>query len=127
MSLQDVKDTPGSDASREHPSSFIPPSARAAYDKNVTIEEYMYYAKQTREEERVALPNPEKSTGMIDQVFRRTSVEQTLAAAPPADGHESPSDSNEKEKHGATSDLGRAVITKDEWRDASRLMRTASC
>lgn len=127
MSQKDVRESPTCNSSHEHPSSFIPPSARAAYDKNVTLEEYIYYAKQTRKEEQVALPNPDKSNGMIDQLLRRPSVEQSHSAGSPSDGVESPSGIHEKVNSEASTGLGRAVISNDEWRDASRLMRTASC
>lgn len=109
--------------SGEHPSTFISPCDRPAYDKSVTIEEYMHYAKLTRQEEKDLPPNPEKSGSFIDQVFRRKSVESAITA----NGTNSPTTADEKTGTQAQPLDGRATISPDEWRDASRLMRTASC
>ena len=126
MTSKEIKEYPKEGLPPEHPPSFIPPSARKAYDKDVTIEEYIHYARLTREEEKVQLPNPDKSAGMINQILRRPSVEQSLEATQPSDDSGLSNGHGESDK-AQTQKEGRAVITADEWRDASRLMRTASC
>jgi hypothetical protein len=108
----------------EHPPGFIAPSSRAAYDKHVTIEEYMYYAAKTREEERIQDANqPEESTGILAGLFKRKSGKKAAGAASPTISNEKTANSDDE----TTRANGRAVISPDEWRDASRLMRTASC
>lgn len=123
MANPDEKDGSGSDSAdgAVRPPTFIAPSDRPAYDTRVTLEEYMFYAKQTREEEKRELPNPEKSQGFLDQVFRRKSVDAGTVLS----GTDSPP-VNGKSGSITSSPEGRAQISADEWRNASRLMRTAS-
>lgn len=135
MSLQDSKekddlsDTP----TQQHPATFIPPSARKAYDTDVTIEEYMYYAKLTRAEQKNELPNPDKAGGITEQFKAHVLRRPSATPAPEVgdvNGSGSSSPPNEKDAARRQSEIktdGRAVITEDEWRNASRMMRTASC
>jgi hypothetical protein len=117
--------SPASNSSANaHPPGFIPPSSRAPYDKHVTLEEYMYYAAKTREQEKLEdANNPQEGTGILSGLFKRkTQKSGSLAPSSPTASHEKVANSDEE-----TSANGRAVISPDEWRDASRLMRTASC
>lgn len=123
------------------PSTFISPSQRKLYDSSVTFEEYVHYAQRTREEEKAQPATVE--TGIIGQIFRRQS-HATLEPmpAPYADDETADKSSGEKaalpDANGTTagdetseprrrSILSRhSVITDDEWRNASRALRTAS-
>ena len=125
MAIENTRDGLTTDRkdSSDRPSTFIAPSDRPAYDSTVTLEEYMYYARQTREEEKALVPNPEKAGGLLAQVFRRKAVD-TMVNTP---GAGSPNGASEKAALGGPEADGRAKISPDEWRNASRLMRTASC
>lgn len=106
-----------------HPPTFINPCDRKAYDRSVTLEEYMHYAKLTREEEKLDQPMDDKAVGFLQQVFRRKSVTAETAIS----GTQSPPSGDEKQRSPSDVAAGRAHISPSEWRDASRLMRTASC
>lgn len=129
MSLEDSKTNGHQDVGQQHSATFIPPSARKAYDKDVTFEEYIHYATKTRAEEKERLPNVDKSGGLLDQfkekVLRRGSA--TTAVAASTNGSDSPNEKDAPRRQSRLHDDGRAVITDDEWRNASRMMRTASC
>ena len=123
MPLDDAKDGGFQGGNLDHPATFISPSQRKAYDKGVSFEEYIYYAERTRAEQKEHLPNPEKAGGLIAQVLRRKSVssvhgQDSSSDSPGADTTQNGEKVDDRE--------GRAVITDDEWRNASRMMRTAS-
>ena len=73
MSSEDSKTNGDRNGGHQHPATFIPPSARKAYDKDVTFEEYIHYAAKTRTEEKQQLPNVDKSGGLLDQ-FKENST-----------------------------------------------------
>lgn len=98
-------------------STRIPPRARKLYDPDVTLEEYHYYARQTREEEKT-FESP------------KLQWRELLSRKPkPQDVHE-----GTDQKSGATvvskanlaHQSARLEITDEEWTNASRAMRTAS-
>lgn len=98
-------------------STRIPPRARKLYDPEVTLEEYHYYARQTREEEK-SFESPKLQWR---ELLSRKSK--------PHDAHVGMDD-----KSGATANphtnlahrSARLEITDEEWANASRAMRTAS-
>ncbi|OAP65406.1 hypothetical protein AYL99_01378 [Fonsecaea erecta] len=139
MSLADVKDG-GLPAKPDRPETYISPSQRKLYDSAVTFEEYVHYANRTREEEKAQQNIPDG--GIMQQVFRRKSsvaaaagvpVDNSVDAAekekaekavtPGANGH----DSQENEQPRRRSIFSRhSVVSEEEWRNASRALRTAS-
>jgi hypothetical protein len=118
----DGKMSSSKETGQRHP-TFIAPCDRPAYDKSVTLEEYMYYAKTTRQEEKDTPLSPAQSDSFLSQIFHRKTVDD--AAATPS-GTESPNGAHESNISQNSASDGRARISPDEWRDASRLMRTAS-
>ena len=114
------------------PSTLVHPSQRKMFDKDVTIEEYLHYAKITRAQEEADYRSPTMpKTGLLQQVLGRgpapPASPDTLAGTPGADVKEkqsiggSPEDTPRRRSR-----IGRASISNDEWVNASRVMRTAS-
>ena len=96
-------------------STYIKPQARLLHDPAVTFEEYQYYAWRTREVEK-HLESPQLRWRQI--INPRTNKEAPQNDAEP-DGNVSQANfANEGE---------RLQITDEEWTNASRAMRTASC
>lgn len=85
--------------------SYFPPSQRKIHDSDVTFEEYHYYAQRTREEQKLL----EAPQWQWKKVF--SSKKKDAHAV--------------DEKHETPSNTG-AVITEEEWTNASRSFRTAS-
>lgn len=115
--------------------TIVSPSSRKAFDPNITTEEYIHYAKLTRQQEETDYRSGDRpKTGLLHQILGRS-------AEPPAPPRSS-IDAGGSEKNGQDTDSnekhdgheGRrgsrisefAVITNDEWRNASRALRTAS-
>ncbi|EXJ73654.1 uncharacterized protein A1O5_03416 [Cladophialophora psammophila CBS 110553] len=141
MSLADAKDG-GLPVNTDRPKTYISPSQRKLYDPNVTFEEYIHYANRTREEEKTQQNIADG--GIIQQVFRRKSsvttqgvpvdngVATTAAekdapeksAAPGENGHGSQESAPQSRRRSLLS--RHSVITEEEWRNASRALRTAS-
>ena len=89
-------------------SGRILPHMRKMYDTDVTFEEYLYYAEQTREEE-------------LHQT--KTSYEQSFLSII----FPSKSSGGVQKEHSPTpSTDGTAVVTEEEWTNASRALRTAT-
>lgn len=85
-----------------------PPSQRKVHDTDVTFEEYDFYAKRTREEQRTKEAPVLIWRTAIQRLRRRESDHST---------------EHRDEKPAAPTGL---VITEDEWTNASRAFRTAS-
>ncbi|OAG34630.1 hypothetical protein AYO21_11226 [Fonsecaea monophora] len=139
MSLADAKDG-GLPVNPSRPETYISPSQRKLYDPGVTFEEYVHYANRTREEEKVQQHITDG--GIMQQVFRRKSSvtaegvpvnnggdttaekENTeKSVLPGTDSH----DSQEPTRPRRRSILSRhSLVTEEEWRNASRALRTAS-
>lgn len=101
------------DASPDAPThrAAIPPQTRKLYDNDVTLEEYRYYAKRTREEQRL-LPKPKTQwSRFFGRKDKNANADQPDVIA--------------VSKDVGTKD-GRAVISDEEWTNASRAFRTAS-
>lgn len=118
----------------DRPATFIHPSQRKTFDKDVTIEEYLHYAKLTRaeEEEENAKFRAKEKAGFLQNVFQRRDKE---SVSPPPVMPESAisNGSSEKDLHvdkekgeRRSSSRGHLIITNDEWANAARAMRTAS-
>ena len=96
------------------------------HDSGISFEEYYYYAQKTRELERnQPLDNLQKRT-IKDVIFHRAAVEKdTVATTGASAGSDHSSDEHEKGGHGQNGE-SHAVVTDDDWANASRMMRTAS-
>jgi len=128
--LGDIKDE-GDDLRIPSPDvpGYIRPQERLLHDPKVSFEEYHYYALKTRAEEETIDRNdpPRGKNRLIDIIFppkRGKGVQGQLATAPA-----SPPD-EEKRRSSVNANLAvqatRAVITDEEWKNASRALRTAT-
>lgn len=95
-------------------STYISPQARLLHDPAVTFEEYQYYARRTREEEK-HLESPKLRWR---EIINRSTNKDARPIEAAADG-------NVPEVNFAH-ESDRLQITSDEWTNASRAMRTAS-
>lgn len=111
------------------------------HDRSVSFEEYVYYANITREEERiahqhfVAAQGPKTWKSVLKNRFARgTPTEVPVAGIDsPAAGSEKDGSINEKGVNPADGSNGNGgvlqpssrYITKEEWKRASRAIRTA--
>ncbi|EXJ93619.1 hypothetical protein A1O1_02011 [Capronia coronata CBS 617.96] len=137
MSLADAIDG-GNAPNHNRPETFISPMHRKLYDSGVTFEEYLHYAKRTRAEEEVEQQIPQ--TGLLQRVFRRHSAAVVTTGTTPhngasseqspditdktADGKDNGEGAGHKRRRSVLS--GHGLITEEEWRNASRALRTAS-
>ena len=96
-------------------SNYIKPQARLLHDPAVTFEEYQYYASRTREEEK-HLESPHLQWRQI--INPKTNKE--------AHQHDADPEGNVPQANFAK-EGDRIQITDEEWTNASRAMRTASC
>ncbi|KAK4692319.1 hypothetical protein P7C71_g4858, partial [Lecanoromycetidae sp. Uapishka_2] len=95
-------------------STYIKPQERLLHDPAVTFEEYQYYARRTREEEKL-LESPKLRWREI--INRKTTKNAHPIDSGPDGAMLEVNFTNEKH---------RIEITDEEWRNASRAMRTAS-
>ena len=96
-------------------SAYIRPCERKLHDPDVTLEEYLFYAKRTREEER-SLEAPETQWGKF---FSRKPKENSDL------GRVNDSTKIDTSVNLADKD-NRLHISDEEWTNASRALRTAS-
>ena len=99
-------------------STFIKPQARRLHDPAVTFEEYQYYARLTREQEK-SLQSPKLRWRQI--LFRDKSTNEEDAAHIDASHNE-----GDIPAVNLASKSARLSISDDEWTNASRALRTAS-
>jgi len=108
---------------------YIKPHQRLLHDPNVSFEEYHYYALRTRAEEKDIDRNDptQGKTRLIDIIFPPKRGPGVQGLSPTV------SDSNpydEKRSSSINANLSdratRAVITDEEWKNASRALRTAT-
>lgn len=99
--------------------AYTRPQMRKLHDPTISFEEYYYYAQETRaEEEGNELQNDEK-TGIINLIF-------------PAKSGKGAGGSDEKRRASLVPQVNtsskeqRAVVSDDEWANASRAVRTAT-
>jgi len=100
--------TPAADDSA---STAIKPQQRALHDRDVTFEEYYYYAQQTRAEE-LTHPKTGHETSIWSLIFPSksdTGVQQ----------------SDEAQRNLSIANV-RAYVSDEEWANASRALRTAT-
>lgn len=100
-------------------STYIKPQARLLHDPAVTFEEYQHYAKRTREEQD-RLASPKLQWRQI--INRSTHKEDALRIDAVPDGK-----FNNVPEINFANEENRLQISDDEWSNASRAMRTASC
>ena len=119
------KSTPAFDTSNHHvgaptivQSEFIKPQARKLYDRNVTFEEYYYYAQKTREEEQnhVAPKTSWKDTLLRKKKSHDVNGQTNGDARDPAKDHTELNFADPNK---------RIEISDEEWTNASRAFRTA--
>lgn len=96
-----------------HMTAYIKPQARAVHDSSVTFEEYHFYAKRTREEEKT-LESPVLN-------WREVILRKKAGAK-----HDGPGNEVHLTAENFANREHRAEITDEEWTNASRAYRTAS-
>ncbi|OLN88986.1 N amino acid transport system protein 6 [Colletotrichum chlorophyti] len=112
-----------------------PPDSVGMHDPNVTFEEYLYWAEITRAEEREANEKYVRSRGpvtlksVIKDRFRRGDEHEQFERGYEI-GRASKADAGEKKGGTKATDPiqdggGGAVVRPEEWKRASRAMRTA--
>ena len=101
--------------------AYTRPQMRALHDKSITFEEYHYYALQSRAEEDL-----NHRTGN-----NATETRGFLSTIIPGRGPSSEG-SDEKRRRSTIPDINlsltenRAIVTDEEWTNASRAVRTAT-
>lgn len=104
-------------SNEKHQGSSIKPQQRLIHDPDVSFAEYYHYSRQTRAEEETH-PTVGK-TGVMGILFPSKSG--------PGAGHTSDEDEAKENNVHVTGSLeARAVISDDEWAQASRALRTAT-
>ena len=99
------------------PSTYIKPQGRLPHDPAVTFEEYNYYAKKTREEERnFGAPK----TNWREIVLRKKNEPDI------GNGESDAHFSHELTAANFADRTHRLEISDEEWTNASRAFRTAS-
>ena len=101
--------------------AYTHPQMRALHDKSITFEEYHYYALQSRAEEDAS--HRSSQNGTATRGFLSTIIPGKSS---------SPESSDEKRSQSIIPDTNlsvpdnRAVVTDEEWTNASRAIRTAT-
>ena len=96
-------------------SSYIKPQARLLHDPAVTFEEYHYYARRTREEEHHLAPP-------------KLPWREIISSRTNKDASQIDNDADGKVPQvNLANEADRLQISDEEWTNASRAMRTASC
>lgn len=130
MSVVPIVDLKGDGPDPRMPSpdvaAYIRPQQRLLHDRNVTFEEYHYYALKTREEEKdIDSHDPDAhKTRLIDIIF--PPKKGPGAKAPSAAVPESLPDEEKRRSSNFANLATRAHISDEEWKDASRAFRTAT-
>ncbi|KAE8440635.1 hypothetical protein EG329_007001 [Mollisiaceae sp. DMI_Dod_QoI] len=115
--MEEKKSTPGDSPSIPDvlaPSTYIKPQARSPHDSAVTFEEYHWYARRTREEEKT-LESPVLNWREI--VLRKKTQDGEV---------KDHSGENHLTAENFANRENRLEITDEEWTNASRAFRTAS-
>jgi hypothetical protein len=105
---------------------------RAAHDPSVTFEEYMYWAALTRAEEKVAneryvaAAGPKTFKSILKNRFSKGHIEAVTVDAPSESGFSGSEKGSQNEKPGEPTPQANLMrVTPDEWKMASRAVRTA--
>lgn len=106
------------------------PALRNLHDPSVTIEEYFYYAKITREEQR-SIPTVRTPARKPLRFGKHDAVSSTITESDPTkpETSENLQATATDEKTGepeAPAPARPVVVTEDEWLQASRAARTAT-
>ena len=100
--------------------AYTRPQMRPLHDKSITFEEYHYYALQSRAEEDLdhrTGQNTNRNRGFLSTLTGKGSSSEA---------------SDEKRRRSTVPDINlsapdnRAIVTEEEWTNASRAMRTAT-
>ena len=100
--------------------AYTRPQMRPLHDKSITFEEYHYYALQSRAEEDLDHRTGQNASGT------RGFLSILTGKGPSSEA------SDEKRRRSTVPDINlsapdnRAIITEEEWTNASRAMRTAT-
>ena len=100
--------------------AYTRPQMRPLHDKSITFEEYHYYALQSRAEEDLDHRTGQNASGTRGFLSTLTGKGPSSEAA------------DEKRRRSTVPDINlsapdnRAIITEEEWTNASRAMRTAT-
>ena len=102
-------------------STYIKPQARLLHDSDISFEEYHYYAKRTREEQDHIESPKLRWREIINRATHKDEGAPQVDAVPDGtiDEYVPEIDFGNKES--------RLQISDEEWSNASRAMRTASC
>jgi hypothetical protein len=106
------------------------PALRNLHDPSVTIEEYFYWAKITREQQR-STPAVKTPARKFLSFGKRDAVSSTITGSDPTkSGHGNKglgTATDEKTNDAETPAISRpSVVTEEEWMQASRAARTAT-
>jgi len=104
-------------------SSCIRPQARKIHDPAVSYEEYVFYARKTREEE-FHLPRPK--TNWREILLRKKPANDLAQDSVGSNGPDAAEKYNQVPNVNLSNPSSRLEITDREWTDASRAFRTAS-
>ena len=100
--------------------AYTRPQMRALHDKSITFEEYHYYALRSRAEEDLDHRTSKNANGSRGFLSVLTGKDPSPVA------------SDEKRRRSTVPDVNlsvpdnRAVVTDEEWTNASRALRTAT-
>lgn len=105
------------------------PALRNLHDPSVTIEEYFYWAKITREQQR-GIPTVKNPARKFLSFGKQDAVSSTIAGSDPtAPGHPSKRlDANTEKTNDSEAPviIRPEAVTEEEWLQASRAARTAT-
>lgn len=110
--------SPSNDHAIAVQSTYIKPQARKLHDPDITLEEYLYYAQKTREEEK-SLSSPKLRWA---EVLQRKKQPHDVGGA---DAVAASAEKSHSEVNFANPEA-RLRISDEEWSNASRAFRTAS-
>jgi hypothetical protein len=106
------------------------PALRNLHDPSVTIEEYFYWAKITREQQR-GIPTVKTPARKFLSFGKKDAISSTIAGSDPTtSGHSNKgldAAADEKTSDSEAPAISRpAAVTEEEWIQASRAARTAT-
>ncbi|KAI4756212.1 hypothetical protein E4T52_11687 [Aureobasidium sp. EXF-3400] len=109
---------------------LLTPALRNLHDPSVTIEEYFYWAKITREQQR-GIPTVKTPARKFLNFGKKDAVSSTITGSDPAkSGHSNKglnAAADEKTSDSEAPAISRpAAVTEEEWIQASRAARTAT-
>ncbi|KAF2095008.1 hypothetical protein NA57DRAFT_68057 [Rhizodiscina lignyota] len=108
--------------------AYIKPQQRLLHDSSVTFEEYHYYALRTRaEEEEIDRNDPDRGkTNILQLIFPAKSGSGVQGKTPTAPAGLSDEEHRSSANANFANASTRAHISDEEWKNASRALRTAT-